>query len=101
MKLPRRRNMNRTLIIAGLIVSLLWGCSLAPQYTRPQAPVPAQWPSGPAYQEAGTGKSAAEVKWEDFFQSEPLRTVIGMALANNRDLRVAVLNIERYQALYR
>lgn len=93
--------MNRTLIIAGLIVSLLWGCSLAPPYTRPQPPVPAQWPSGPAYQEAGTGKSAAEVKWEDFFQSEPLRRVIGMALANNRDLRVAVLNIERYQALYR
>ena len=101
MKLPRRRNMNRTLIIAGLIVSLLWGCSLAPPYTRPQPPVPSQWPSGPAYKEAGTGKSAAEVKWEDFFQSEPLRTVIGIALVNNRDLRVAALNVERYQALYR
>ena len=93
--------MNKALIIAGLIISLAWGCSLAPQYTRPEPPVPARWPSGPAYGEAGVGKSAAEIKWEDFFQSEQLRKVIGMALANNRDLRVAALNIERYQALYR
>ena len=93
--------MNKVLIIAGLIISLAWGCSLAPQYTRPEPPVPARWPSGPAYGEAGAGKSAAEIKWEDFFQSEQLRKVIGMALANNRDLRVAALNIERYQALYR
>lgn len=93
--------MNKALIIAGLIISVAWGCSLAPQYTRPELPVPARWPSGPAYGEAGAGKSAAEIKWEDFFQSEQLRKVIGKALANNRDLRVAVLNIERYQALYR
>jgi len=93
--------MNKALIIAGLIISLAWGCSLAPQYTRPEPPVPAQWPGGTAYSEAGTGKPAAGIKWEDFFQSEPLRTVIGIALVNNRDLRVAALNVERYQALYR
>jgi multidrug efflux system outer membrane protein len=44
---------------------------------------------------------AADVKWEDFIRSEPLREVIRMAIANNRNLRVAVLNIERARALYR
>ena len=48
--------MNKALIIAGLIISLAWGCSLAPQYTRPEPRVPAQWPAGPAYKDAGAGK---------------------------------------------
>jgi multidrug efflux system outer membrane protein len=94
--------MNRMLIKTGLIILLLCSCTLAPEYTRPDPPVPAAWPDGPAYKTAaGTGAAAADIKWEDFIQSEPLREVIGIALTNNRDLRLAALNIERARALYR
>jgi multidrug efflux system outer membrane protein len=40
------------------------------------------------------------VKWQEFFTDQRLQSVIELALANNRDLRVATLNIERVQALY-
>ncbi|MGB4547370.1 MAG: AdeC/AdeK/OprM family multidrug efflux complex outer membrane factor [Syntrophales bacterium] len=95
--------MRRTVfLLLGVTAVFLAGCSLAPTYTRPEAPVPAEWPGGPAYKTAaGTAAMAADVKWEDFIRSEPLREVIRMALANNRNLRVAVLNIERARALYR
>jgi multidrug efflux system outer membrane protein len=95
--------MSRTFfLLLGVIVALAGGCTLAPTYTRPEAPIPAAWPDGPAYKAAAeTGAAAADIKWEYFIQSEPLREVIGMALANNRDLRIAALNVERTQALYR
>jgi len=95
--------MSRTFfLLLGVIVALAGGCTLAPTYTRPEAPIPAAWPDGPAYKAAAeTSAAAADIKWEYFIQSEPLREVIGMALANNRDLRIAALNVERTQALYR
>ena len=81
--------------------ALLAACSLAPPYERPAAPVAADWPSGPAYA-ARTAKdgAAADIAWQDFFVDEHLRELIALALANNRDLRVAVLNIEKARALY-
>jgi multidrug efflux system outer membrane protein len=82
----------------------LAGCAtLAPDYTRPPAPVPAAWPSGPAYKESAaqpTGGAAADLAWRDFFISPGLRKVIELALANNRDLRLAALNLEKTRALY-
>ncbi|MBW4056147.1 MAG: AdeC/AdeK/OprM family multidrug efflux complex outer membrane factor [Proteobacteria bacterium] len=81
------------------------GCAttMAPTYTRPAAPVPAVWPSGPAYQpETATPsqKPVADIPWQEFFVDSQLRTLIDLALKNNRDLRVAILNIERSRALY-
>ncbi|HEX7542383.1 MAG TPA: AdeC/AdeK/OprM family multidrug efflux complex outer membrane factor [Anaerolineales bacterium] len=93
----------KTLLIAAMIVCLA-GCTMAPTYTRPEAPVPAAWPTGPAYKHATTASvspSAADIKWRDFFVDEKMRKVIDLALANNRDLRVAALNIEKAQAQYR
>lgn len=80
----------------------LGGCSLAPKYSRPGTPVPAEWPSGPAYDNArvSSGAPAAETRWREFFAGERLREVIATALRNNRDLRVAALNVERARALY-
>jgi len=82
----------------------LSGCStMAPTYTRPESPAPAAWPGGPAYKnsEAKPGeRAAADIPWKDFFKDENLRKVIDLALANNRDLRVAALTIEKYQAMY-
>ena len=45
--------------------------------------------------------SAADIGWRDSIIDERLQKVIDLAFMNNRDLRVAVLNIERTQALYR
>jgi multidrug efflux system outer membrane protein len=83
----------------------LSGCAtLAPDYARPAAPVPAAWPTGPAYGEAtpaGAGTPVADIPWQEFFVDDRLRTLIELALENNRDLRVAALNIERARAQYR
>ena len=82
----------------------LVGCStMAPTYKQPAAPVSSTWPNGPAYKEvqAGVGeKAVADIAWQEFFVDPQLRKLIALALENNRDLRVAALNIERSQALY-
>ena len=78
---------------------LLTGCPRPSQYVRPELPVPATWPAGSA---AETGAPAPDdLKWQEFFGDQRLRSVIELALANNRDLRMASLNIEKFQALYR
>ncbi|MDD5761850.1 MAG: efflux transporter outer membrane subunit [bacterium] len=84
-------------------VVLLAGCALAPKYTRPEAPVPASWPSGPAYDNARVSPgapAAVDLKWQEFFTDDRLLKVIETALKNNRDLRIAALNVERARALY-
>ena len=76
----------------------LAGCmSLQPGYERPAAPVAAQF-SGDGAPMAGP--IASELKWQDMFGDERLKRLIGIALQNNRDLRVAALNIEQARALY-
>jgi multidrug efflux system outer membrane protein len=90
-------------LIFAVVFLLLGGCSLAPEYSRPQAPVPEQWPQGEAYkkaQDAPGTTPVAEIKWQDFFTDDQLRQIVTMALANNRDLRLAALNVERARALY-
>ena len=77
---------------------------MIPKYTRPEAPVPAAWPSGPAYKETPATPGApvaADLQWREFFTDERLQKIIDTALKNNRDLRVAALNVERARALYR
>ena len=98
------KRMTAALCIPLGTVLCLSGCStMAPKYSQPAMPVPAAWPSGPAYQ-TETAKPAqkplAEIPWRDFFVDEQLRKLIALALENNRDLRVAALNIERSRALY-
>ena len=96
--------MNRKPILIVLAILGLAGCTtLAPDYTRPPAPVPAAWPSGPAYKETASqppGVAAADLAWRDFFVAAGLRKVIELALANNRDLRLAALAMEKTRALY-
>ena len=96
--------MNRYLLfLLAVIVLLPTGCTLAPEYTKPEAPIPAEWPTGAAYKEtqAAEGAPTAEdLKWQDFFADEKLQKIIEMALDNNRDLRLAALNVQRARALY-
>ena len=87
-----------------IIITLIpGGCTLAPEYTRPASPVPVDWPIGPAFQAPETVAAAptgAELKWQEFFTDERLQKIIETALRNNRDLRLAALNVERARAIY-
>jgi len=93
----------RLFVLVGLIVGVLTACTLAPEYSRPAAPVPADWPTGAAYKETKTDDStptAEELPWREFFSDERLQKVIVIALNNSRDLRLAALNVERARAFY-
>jgi multidrug efflux system outer membrane protein len=98
-------NVKTTALCLPLAVLLcLGGCTMAPRYVRPDPPVPAAWPGGQPDQGPNggqSGKEAAGLAWQEFFVDEHLQKLIALALANNRDLRIAALNIERSRAQYR
>ena len=95
---------SKKLSLLAIAAVLLAGCTMIPKYARPEAPVPAGWPNGPAYRESRSAQGARlppDLQWREFFADERLQTIIGTALKNNRDLRVAALNVEKARALYR
>lgn len=78
------------------------GCgTLEPRLPQAQPAIAADWPTEGATGAATIPAEAAMVGWREFFADPDLEAVIERALANNRDLRVAVLNVERARALYR
>ena len=80
----------------------LAGCTLIPEYTRPEPPIQTQWPTGTAYEKAYTaGSEPADLPWRSYFTDPRLQALIEAGLQNNRDLRTAALNVERARALYR
>jgi len=103
-----------------MISALLAGCTMAPDYERPAAPVAADWPdmpsvrfdnqegqpaaiaTGPAQATAARAPSvpAADIGWRDFFRDPRLQKLVELALVNNRDLRVAVERVEEARAQY-
>ena len=95
--------MKRMLLFVFFALISLTGCSLAPTYQRPEAPIPRSWPEGDAYRpETAGGKtsSAANLKWEAFFTDPRLQRIIQIALDQNRDLRLSLLKVQRAAALY-
>jgi multidrug efflux system outer membrane protein len=94
--------MIRQTLLVGLTASLLAGCSFIPEYLRPSAPTPAAWPAGPAYDKTppAVGR-AADLPWQQFVRDDRLRRIVELGLGQNRDLRVAALNVDRAQAQYR
>ena len=103
--------MNARLISTGgrfallLGATALAGCSMAPRYVRLGAPVSPSYPA----EDAGAGATGAvdtampgaDMGWRDFFRDPLLHDLIDMALANNRDVRVAALKVESARAQYR
>jgi multidrug efflux system outer membrane protein len=85
-----------TLWIGSLTATLLAGCTMTPHYERPAAPVDVSYPD-----QTGTGQTVADIDWHGFYADPKLRSLIDLALTNNRDLRVAILNIEQARAQYR
>jgi multidrug efflux system outer membrane protein len=76
---------------------LLAGCSLAPKYVRETPPVPASWPAGDAYLRQSEA-TLPVVSYRDVFTDARLQALVGQALANNRDLRVAAANLAAARA---
>lgn len=75
----------------------LTGCSLAPEYKRPDLPI------ADSYQITDKqldGAALLQQDWSQFYRDERLRQLIQLALKNNRDLRIATLNSERLQGDY-
>ena len=91
---PRFLSRSSTLVAA----LVLAGCtSLAPRHERPAAPVPGELPL-PASLAASAPARAASTAWPDFLTSPQLQQLVKLSLERNRDLRVAVLNVQRAQA---
>jgi multidrug efflux system outer membrane protein len=90
-------------VLTALLALLASGCALQPAYHRPQAPVAATFPTGPAYGGEGNtgGPPAAAIGWRDFLADPRLQRLVELSLQNNRDLRIAALNVERVRAQYR
>jgi multidrug efflux system outer membrane protein len=104
---PPRRAPRGTTAAGALAAAalLLGGCSMAPTYQRPEAPVAQAYPAVPAAAGgsggvAPAGKSATDTGWREFFPDERLQQLIATALEYNRDLRTAVLRIEEARAAY-
>ncbi len=103
---------NFLLPVALAATALVSACSLQPVYQRPDAPVAPGFPTGAVYQQqpgagspaagarSANGTAAADIGWRDFFTDPRLQAVITLALQNNRDLRVAMLNVESARAQY-
>ena len=93
--------MNKSVLSLALLAALS-GCSLIPEYQRPDAPTATSWPEGEAYVGVNGGQGQQmDLGWEEFFRDPVLRQLIDVALENNRDLRAAALNVDAYRALYR
>ncbi|MDE8652109.1 efflux transporter outer membrane subunit [Novosphingobium sp. H3SJ31-1] len=83
-------------LIAASLLLAASACSFAPQHVRPPQPVPDRYPS-----ETAEGPSIAQAGWRDFFPDAELRRLIGEALANNRDIRVAAARVAEARAAWR
>lgn len=97
--------MTKTLTTLLLVAGVMSGCTLAPHYDRPAAPVAGSYPAAPegyATAEVKTGETrrAGDIGWREFFTDPRLQTLIATSLENNRDLRTAALRIEEARAQY-
>jgi outer membrane protein, multidrug efflux system len=100
--MPTIKRMKKILFSIALAAVTLAGCTLAPKYQRPAAPVAQTWPKNSAVKNHTAQTNAvADIGWREFFRDPRLQSLIGLALTNNRDLRVAVLNVEQMRAQYR
>ncbi|RSB42745.1 efflux transporter outer membrane subunit [Brevundimonas sp. 357] len=85
-------------------IALLGGCAFSPAYQRPAPPVESAFPTEGVYaqaQPASSGATVAGIGWREFFRDPILHDLIEDALQNNRDIRIAALNVEAARAIYR
>jgi multidrug efflux system outer membrane protein len=85
-------------LVTSSAAAVLAACTMAPRYERPAAPVAANYENADA---SASAVPAAEIGWHEFFPDPDLQSLIATALENNRDLRIATLNVEAVRAQYR
>ncbi len=88
------------LLLAACLASLAGCSSLIPAYERPAAPVAPVYPPELTPAALAGSEAAADTPWQRFFADPRLKRLIAVALESNRDLRLAVLNIEQARATY-
>ena len=85
-----------SLTLSALAVLVLSACQLAPEQQAIELPVPQHY----ALASGDAGAKAAELHWQQFFSNPQLQQLIELSLANNKDLQIAALNVQRVRALY-
>lgn len=85
-----------TLSLSALSLLVLSACQLAPEQQAIELPVPDAY----ALAAQGSGTQASELHWQQFFNNPKLQQLIKLSLANNKDLQIAALNVQRVRALY-
>jgi multidrug efflux system outer membrane protein len=84
-----------------VVAMMLAGCTtMEPKYVRPEAAIPVSWPVGDAYLKQSEAALPA-VTYAQIFRDPRLQALIGQALANNQDLKLAAANIAAARAQYR
>lgn len=81
------------------MLALLGGCTLIPRYQRPALPVATTYPNETS-SDAGSGPPADSIGWRTVFTDPRLQALIEIALRDNRDLRVAMLDVAEAQGNY-
>ncbi len=106
------KNSLMTVAVATAVSIIAAGCTLAPHYQRPAAPVDQTFPTGGVYDKqpdassqasqghTANGQPAVNIGWRDFMVDPRLQEVVAIALKNNRDLRVSMLNVEAARAQF-
>ncbi len=100
--------MNRRLVastVLAMSASVVACTSLEPTLPKVDASLPTSWSLQPKMADAaavaGMEQTAVDIGWRDLFKAEELQSVVSIALQNNRDLRVALFNVDRARAMYR
>ncbi len=96
------RTITRMAIVPTVAVLFLAGCSLAPEYSRSELPVPTEWQDAPSSETNGlSNQQAITVPWQTFIKDERLSQLIELALNSNRSLRQTLEDVESARATYR
>jgi len=93
----------KPIFVASVLVGsscLLSACSLIPVYQRPVAPIPERWDAVESSVSRPSQSNSGSFEWKMFVGDAQLRKLIELALANNRDLRQAMLNVQAARAQY-
>jgi multidrug efflux system outer membrane protein len=114
-RLPRPRKdieMLKHSLMAAAVALFAAGCTMAPKYERPAPPVDQTFPTGGVYDKqpdaassaapsgSAQAKPAVDIGWRDFFVDARLQQIVAIALKNNRDLRVSMLNVAAARSQY-
>lgn len=91
-----------TLATLPVILTMVGCTSMAPEYERTQNAIPKEFHSTGIYSNNATApqNTPEELKWENYIQHQNLKKVVEQSLSNNKDLKIALANIQAAKAQY-